>query len=91
MDYTQKANYKLFLGINGTLSNRLTPLSTTYQNISYKNLDLKIALPTLIFPKSNEPNNSTIINLLSPSRTQEESHLVGAKTSQQVESQATTK
>jgi hypothetical protein len=34
MDYTQEANYKLFLGINGTLSNRETPLSTTYQNIS---------------------------------------------------------
>ncbi len=34
MDYTQEANYKLFLGINGTLSNRLRPLLTTYQNIS---------------------------------------------------------
>jgi len=34
MDYTQEANYKLLLGINGTLSNRLTPLSTTYQNTS---------------------------------------------------------
>lgn len=34
MDYTQEANYKLFLGINGTLSNRLRPLSTPYQKIS---------------------------------------------------------
>jgi hypothetical protein len=58
MDYTQEANYKLFLGVNGTLSNRQTPLSTTYHK---EILDLKTASPTFIFPKSSEPNNSTII------------------------------
>lgn len=31
------SNYKLFLGINGTLSNRQTPLSTTYQKHIIKN------------------------------------------------------
>ncbi len=34
MDYIQEENYKLFLGINGTLLNRQTPLSTRYQNVS---------------------------------------------------------
>jgi hypothetical protein len=34
MDYPQEENYKLFLGINGTLSNKQTPLSTRYQNVS---------------------------------------------------------